>query len=111
MCLQIFDIFVTILHLITFFNNNQLIFPDTVRLSKIQLQNYTQKNNLDPPVFTVKTKRPPFQFKATVVIDGKSFESSTFFDTVKEAEQAAAKIALMELPISVDIFQKASLHL
>jgi len=91
-------------------NNNQHILPDMDRLSKNQLQNYARKKNLDPPVFTIKTEGKPHEihYKATVVIDGKSFESPTFFNTIKEAEQAAAKIALRELPISADLFQKAS---
>jgi hypothetical protein len=86
--------------------NNQLTLPDTNRLSKKHLQNYARKNNLDPPVFTIKTER--LHYKATVVIDEKSFESPTFCNSIKEAEQAAAKIALRELPISVDLFKKVS---
>lgn len=77
-------------------------------MSKKHLQNYARKNNLDPPVFTIKTER--LHYKATVVIDEKSFESPTFFNSIKEAEQAAAKIALRELPISVDLFQKVSVR-
>jgi len=65
-------------------------------------QNCARKNNLDPPVFTVKREGPPhnIHYKATVVIDGKSFESPTSFNTIKEAEQAAAKF--------VDTFQKVN---
>ncbi|XP_050876295.1 double-stranded RNA-binding protein 1 [Lathyrus oleraceus] len=86
-----------------------VIMTETARLmSKHQLQNYARKNHLDPPVFTVKTEGLPhdIRYKATVVIGGKSFDSQTFFNTRKEAEQAAANVALMELPISVDLFQK-----
>jgi len=103
MCLQIFNIFVIIIHAITFL-------PDMDCLSKSQLQNYARKNNLDPPVFTIKIEGLPhdIRYKAIVDIDGKSFESPTFFNTIKEAEQAAAKFALRELPISVDLFQKVS---
>lgn len=78
-------------------------------MCKGQLQNYALRNNLDLPIYTIKTDDGPphdTHFKATVVIDGKSFESPTFFKTIKEAEQAAAKIALMSL--SIDMFQKAS---
>ncbi|CAI8597760.1 unnamed protein product [Vicia faba] len=82
---------------------------ETARLmSKPQLQNYAQKNNLDQPVFTFKAEGLPhvIRYKATVVIGGTSFDSPTFFNTRKEAEHAAAKIALKELPISADLFQK-----
>ncbi|XP_058755741.1 double-stranded RNA-binding protein 1-like [Vicia villosa] len=76
--------------------------------SKPQLQNYARKNNLDQPVFTIKTEGLPhiIRYKATVVIGGTSFDSPTFFNTRKEAEHAAAKVALKELPISADLFQK-----
>lgn len=78
-------------------------------MCKDQLQNYAHRNNLDLPIYyTIKTEGPPhaIHFKATVIVDGKSFESPTFFNTKNEAEQATAKIALMSLPI--DIIQKAS---
>jgi dsRNA-specific ribonuclease len=98
MFLQIFDIF----YIYISNNNNQLILPDTYRSSKLQLQNYARKNDHDPRVLTVKTEGIPhdIHYKANVVIDGKSFENPTLFNTIKEAEQAAAKI--------VDIFQQAS---
>ncbi|CAI8597754.1 unnamed protein product [Vicia faba] len=85
-----------------------VIRTETARLSKHQLQNYARKNNLDPPVYTIKTEGllHDIHFKASVVIGGKSFDSPTFFNTRKEAEQAAAKVALMELPISDDLFNK-----
>ncbi|XP_045816874.1 double-stranded RNA-binding protein 1-like [Trifolium pratense] len=81
---------------------------DTDRLSKNHLNNYARKNNLDPPVYKTIAEGLPhdIHYKATVFIDGKSFESPTFFNTIRDAEQAAAKIALKELPISVDVFQK-----
>ncbi|XP_058755692.1 double-stranded RNA-binding protein 1-like [Vicia villosa] len=76
--------------------------------SKHQLQNYARKNNLDPPVCTIKTEGLPhdIRYKATVVIGGKSFDSPIFFNTIKEAEEAAANVALKELPISADLFNK-----
>ncbi|GAU48806.1 hypothetical protein TSUD_406390 [Trifolium subterraneum] len=87
-----------------------VIITATDRLSKSHLHNYAQKNNLDPLVYEIKAEGLPhdIHYKAIVSIGGKSFESPTFFNTVKEAEQAAAKVAMMELPISVDLFQKAS---
>lgn len=45
-------------------------------------------------------------FKATVTVDGQTFESPDFLKTLKDAEHAAAKIALMSL--STDDFQEAS---
>ncbi|CAJ2668569.1 unnamed protein product [Trifolium pratense] len=87
---------------------SSVIVTDTDRLSKNHLNNYARKNNLDPPVYKTIAEGLPhdIHYKATVFIDGKSFESPTFFNTIRDAEQAAAKIALMELPISVDVFQK-----
>ena len=78
------------------------------RLSKSQLQSYARRNNLDPPIFTTRTKGPPHApgFKAIVIVDGKSFESPAFYNTIKEAKQAAAKVALTSL--SLDVFEKES---
>ncbi|KAK2388583.1 double-stranded RNA-binding protein [Trifolium repens] len=83
-------------------SQSQFNISDTYRSRKLQLQNYARKNDHDPTVVTVKTERLPhdIHYKANVVIDGKSFENPTLFNTIKEAEQAAAKI--------VDIFQQAS---
>ncbi|XP_045818791.1 double-stranded RNA-binding protein 1-like [Trifolium pratense] len=81
---------------------SQVIMNDTYRSSELQLQNYARKNDHDPRVFTVKTEGLPHdtRYKANVVIDGKSYENLTLFNTIKDAEQAAAKIA--------DMFQQAS---
>jgi len=83
-------------------NVNQLILPDTGCLNKPQHQNYARKNNLESPVFTIEAKGPPhdIRYKATVVVEGKSFESPTVFDTKEEAEQTALQI--------VDMFQARS---
>ncbi|KAI5406886.1 hypothetical protein KIW84_053234 [Lathyrus oleraceus] len=90
-----------------------VIMAETDRLCKHQLQNYARKNNLDQPVFTIITEGLPnvIRYKATVVIGGTSFDSPTFFNTIKDAEHAAAKVALKELPISADLFKKASILL
>ncbi|CAJ2651384.1 unnamed protein product [Trifolium pratense] len=76
---------------------SQVIMNDTYRSSELQLQNYARKNDHDPRVFTVKTEGLPHdtRYKANVVIDGKSYENLTLFNTIKDAEQAAAKIADM----------------
>ncbi|PNY01877.1 double-stranded RNA-binding protein 1-like [Trifolium pratense] len=81
---------------------SRVILTDMDRSSKLQQQNNTRKNDLDPPVFTIKAEGPPHDIhhKAIVVIDGKSFEIPTFFNTRKEAEEGATKI--------VDMFQQAS---
>lgn len=70
------------------------------RYCKNQPQNNAQKNNLDPPVFTCKTEDLP-------PTNEQSVESPDFFNTIKEVDQAAAKLDLMSL--SPDNFEKASI--
>ncbi|KAI4308337.1 hypothetical protein L6164_031421 [Bauhinia variegata] len=86
--------------------DSSIIKDDFNGLYKNQLQNYTRRKNLGSPIFTSKSEGPPHstRFKAMVIIDGQSFESTEFFNTLREAEKAAAKVALMSL--SLDIFQK-----
>lgn len=43
---------------------------------------------------------PSSRFKATVKFDGEMVESAGYFHTVKEAEQSAAKVALMSLCVA-----------
>ncbi|GAU48808.1 hypothetical protein TSUD_406410 [Trifolium subterraneum] len=76
---------------------SRVILTDMDRSSKFQQQNYTRKDGLDPAVFTVKDEGPPhdIHYKATAVIEGKSFEIPTFFNTTKEAEEGATKIVDM----------------
>nr|POE60877.1 double-stranded rna-binding protein 1 [Quercus suber] len=71
------------------------------------LQNYAQQKNLDPPLYMSESDGPSHTicFKATVTVGVQTFESPMFFKTLKGAEQAAAKAALMSL--SPDGFQKA----
>ncbi|CAL9088219.1 unnamed protein product [Musa textilis] len=65
---------------------------------KNQLQIYLQKKNKGlPSYFSVHDGSPIRRFKAIVKIDGQSFESTGYFHTIKEAEQSAAKVALMSL--------------
>ncbi|XP_034688809.1 double-stranded RNA-binding protein 1-like isoform X2 [Vitis riparia] len=66
---------------------------------KSQLQNYARSKNLDAPLYSSKCDGPhhALHFKATVTIDGHTFGSPEFFNTLKKAEHAAAKVALMSL--------------
>ncbi|CAM0902041.1 unnamed protein product [Alopecurus aequalis] len=66
---------------------------------KNQLQIYAQKRGKDLPLYSRIQDGPshPPRFKSTVTIDGKTFESQQYFHTVKEADQAAANLALMYL--------------
>ncbi|KAK4272345.1 hypothetical protein QN277_020913 [Acacia crassicarpa] len=72
---------------------------DAQRLYKNQLQTYAQKRNLNLPVYSTEREGPPHasRFKCKVTIDGQNFESPQFFPTLKDAEHAAAKVALMSL--------------
>ncbi|XP_030520923.1 double-stranded RNA-binding protein 1-like [Rhodamnia argentea] len=73
---------------------------------KSHLQNYTQRRNLCLPVYSCTCDGPPHarRFQATAVVDGCTFESPRSFNTLKEAEHAAAEVALMLL--SADRFQE-----
>ncbi|MCO5568356.1 hypothetical protein L7F22_022055 [Adiantum nelumboides] len=66
---------------------------------KSQLQEYAQKAGLASPVYEVIKEGPPHepQFKASVTIHGKVFESPTFYGNLKKAEHAAAELALASL--------------
>ncbi|KAL6955602.1 hypothetical protein U1Q18_045703, partial [Sarracenia purpurea var. burkii] len=74
---------------------------------KMRLQSFAQRKNLDSPLYSSKREGPPhaLQFQATVTVDGFSFDSPGSFRTLKEAEHAAAKVALTSL--SLDSFQEA----
>ena len=67
---------------------------------KSQLQIYAQKRGKNLPSYRSingGSLRAPL-FKSEVTIDGQTFESPEYFRTMKEAETAAAKVALMSLP-------------
>ncbi|XP_043698180.1 double-stranded RNA-binding protein 1-like [Telopea speciosissima] len=69
-------------------------------LYKNQLQSYAQRRNISLPTYSCVREglaHAP-RFKAMVTIDGQTFESPRFFNTLKEAEHAAAKVALTSLP-------------
>lgn len=72
---------------------------DMQRLYKNQLQNYAQKKNINLPLYSTEREGPPHasRFKCKVTVDGQTFESPQFFPTLKDAEHAAAKVALMSL--------------
>ncbi|WJX29607.1 HLA class II histocompatibility antigen, DR beta 4 chain [Trifolium repens] len=66
---------------------------------KTQLQIYGQKRNLKLPEYSPEWEGPhhAMRFKCKVTIDGQTFESPKFYPTLKEAEHAAAEIALKSL--------------
>ncbi|XP_062003454.1 double-stranded RNA-binding protein 3-like [Rosa rugosa] len=63
---------------------------------KNRLQEKAQKSRLKFPSYshTRKGQDHAPRFKATVNFDGKTFESPTFYPTLREAENAAAEVAL-----------------
>ncbi|KAL6627642.1 hypothetical protein ACP70R_031368 [Stipagrostis hirtigluma subsp. patula] len=67
---------------------------------KSQLQSYAQKRGKHLPVYHTVQQGPPHEprFKAVVIIDGQTFESPKEFRKLKEAEFAAAEVALKSLP-------------
>ncbi|KAL0410249.1 UNVERIFIED_CONTAM: Double-stranded RNA-binding protein 4 [Sesamum latifolium] len=78
----------------------------TLHMYKNLLQQYAQKQNLGFPVYTSEAEGPPHarRFKSRVNLNGKSYETFEFFPILKEAEQAAAKVACEVL--SVDVVQE-----
>ncbi|XP_050244903.1 double-stranded RNA-binding protein 4-like isoform X1 [Quercus robur] len=74
-------------------------FRDMQHFYKNQLQNFAQKRNLLLPVYSCKCEGPPHasHFRCKVTVDGQTYESPEFFTTSKDAEHAAAKIALTSL--------------
>ncbi|KAK2638294.1 hypothetical protein Ddye_026089 [Dipteronia dyeriana] len=68
---------------------------------KSLLQSYVQKRNLALPIYSCERVGPPhaMRFKCKVTVTGQTYECTTFFPTLKEAEHGAAKVALMSLPL------------
>ncbi|CAN6552591.1 unnamed protein product [Malus baccata var. baccata] len=67
-------------------------------LFKSQLESFAQKRNLYPPVYSCEMVGPPHnRFKCKVTIGGQTFEGQEFLPTLKDAERAAAKVALMSV--------------
>ncbi|KAF6169788.1 hypothetical protein GIB67_034180 [Kingdonia uniflora] len=81
---------------------------DLKSFPKNQLQSYAQKKNLSLPVYSCTFVGPSNDvlFKPKVTVGGQTFESSDLFCTLKEAEHAAAGVALSLLLI--DGMQEAS---
>lgn len=79
---------------------------DMQHLYKSQLQTFAQKRNLALPTYCSEHEGPPHarRFRCKVSIDGRTYETVEFYNTLKEAEHAAARIALMSL--SSDTFQE-----
>ncbi|XP_030463782.2 double-stranded RNA-binding protein 1-like isoform X2 [Syzygium oleosum] len=86
--------------------NNNTTVKDMQHLYKNQLQTFAQKRNLALPTYCSEHEGPPHarRFRCKVSIDGRTYETVEFFNTLKEAEHAAARIALMSL--SSDTFQE-----
>lgn len=68
-------------------------------LYKSRLQNYAQKRNVAFPTYACEMQGPPHcrLFKASVTIDGNTYVGPEFCSTLKDAEHAAAKVALLAL--------------
>ncbi|KAH6762465.1 hypothetical protein C2S52_019898 [Perilla frutescens var. hirtella] len=81
-------------------------YKDVMHMYKNLLQQHAQKENIVLPVYTPEAEGPPHarRFKSKVFINGKSYETLEYFPTLKEAEQAVAKIACQAL--SVDLIQE-----
>ncbi|KAI9099063.1 hypothetical protein K1719_024830 [Acacia pycnantha] len=66
---------------------------------KNQLQELAQRSCFNFPAYSCIREGPDHapRFKATVNFDGETFESPTFFSTLRQAEHAAAEVALNTL--------------
>nr|CAB3474404.1 unnamed protein product [Digitaria exilis] len=75
--------------------------PETQLPYKTRLQIYAQKRGKHLPMYCPihgGSRHAPL-FKSEVTIDGQTFESPEYCRTLKEAETAAARVALMSLPL------------
>ncbi|XP_074354515.1 double-stranded RNA-binding protein 1-like isoform X2 [Apium graveolens] len=79
---------------------------DVVNQYKMMLQTYAQRNKLRMPVYSSKKEGPPHapSFKASVFVEGQPYESPGSYKTLKEAEHAAAQVAL--LSFTADTFEE-----
>ncbi|XP_047340536.1 double-stranded RNA-binding protein 1-like isoform X3 [Impatiens glandulifera] len=69
--------------------------PAGQHMYKSRLQKYAQKRNMGFPVYSFERQGPSHisQFKCKVTVGGQTYEDPMFYFTLKEAENAAAKIA------------------
>ncbi|VFQ61132.1 unnamed protein product [Cuscuta campestris] len=77
---------------------------DVLHIYKNRLQQYAQKQGMTLPYYSTETEGPPHErlFRSKVAIAGNIYESPQYFRTLKEAEQAAAKVALEALsPVEI----------
>ncbi|ONK74283.1 uncharacterized protein A4U43_C03F4660 [Asparagus officinalis] len=86
--------------------------PENQISFKSQLHTYAQKNNFDLPKY--EAVREGFahasRFKANVTVDGQTYNSPQFFNTVKEAENDAARVALSSLSVDENPQDNSSLY-
>ncbi|MCO5553076.1 hypothetical protein L7F22_006597 [Adiantum nelumboides] len=68
-------------------------------MHKNQLQELAQRSGFNLPAYSCVREGPDHapRFKATVNFNGESFESLEFFSTLRQAEHAAAEVALNNL--------------
>ncbi|XP_047338432.1 uncharacterized protein LOC124942067 [Impatiens glandulifera] len=71
---------------------------------KNRLQNYLQKRNLRFPEYSFESQGPPHAsyFKCKVTVCGQSYQSNEFFLSMRDAENAAAKIAYEQISVNED---------
>ncbi|KAM7273176.1 hypothetical protein ACFE04_027840 [Oxalis oulophora] len=69
------------------------------QMYKNHLQVYAQKRSLALPEYATEREGPPHacRFKSKVTVHGQTFETPDFFSTLKEAENAAATLAVSAL--------------
>lgn len=72
---------------------------DSEQQYKTKLQIYAKRKNLGLPTYCVQREGAIHDlcFKATVSVGGESFKSPGVYKSAKEAEDAAARFALMSL--------------
>ncbi|CAI9097489.1 OLC1v1033929C3 [Oldenlandia corymbosa var. corymbosa] len=75
---------------------------DLLHVYKNQLQHYAQKNNISLPAYSNEFVGLPHvrRFKASVVVDGITYQCPEYYSTLRDAEHAAAKVALEALSIA-----------
>ncbi|XP_027176210.1 double-stranded RNA-binding protein 1-like isoform X2 [Coffea eugenioides] len=74
---------------------------DLLHVYKSRLQHYAQKKSLALPEYSLEFDGPPHArlFRASVTIDGRTYRTLECYPTLKDAEHAAAKVALESLSL------------